>query len=99
MLIVTGTVSAHPTTFERIRELSLEHVRRSRTEPGCISHAVYVDGEEPLRLFFFERWADRAALQAHFEVPASAKFIAALRELAAHATGPDIFEVAEPANA
>ena len=99
MIIVTGTATASRETLAEMIRISLEHVRRSRTEPGCISHAVYVDGEEPLRLFFFERWADRAALQAHFEVPASAKFIAALRELAAHATGPDIFEVAEPANA
>ncbi len=95
MLIVTGTVTAHPSTIDRIREISLDHVRRSRTEPGCISHAVHVDCEEPLRLVFFERWADREALQAHFHRPESAKFVAALRELGAQATGPDIFHVAE----
>jgi quinol monooxygenase YgiN len=35
-------------------------------EPGCISHAVHVDCENPLRLVFIEQWTDRAALLAHF---------------------------------
>ena len=34
------------------------HVRRSRTEPGCLFHAVHRDVEEPLRLVFVERWVD-----------------------------------------
>ena len=71
MIVVTGSVTAREDSFDQMRELSLEHVRRSRTEPGCISHAVHVDCENPLRLVFFEQWADRAALLAHFSVPAS----------------------------
>jgi len=48
-------------------------VHRSRSEPGCISHAVHVDCENPLRLVFFEQWADRAALLAHFAVTCLAR--------------------------
>ena len=73
MIVVTGSVTARQDTFEEVRKLSLEHVHRSRAEPGCISHAVHVDCENPLRLVFFEQWADRAALLAHFAVPASAR--------------------------
>jgi quinol monooxygenase YgiN len=68
--------------FDEVRRLSLEHVHRSRKEPGCISHAVHVDCENPLRLVFFEQWADRAALLAHFAVPASRDFVRALQPLA-----------------
>jgi len=92
MLIVTGSVTAHADTFERLAEISLEHVRRSRQEPGCISHAVYVDCENPLRLFFFEQWAGRAALDTHFAVPAVKEFVRALRTLVAASTGPTIYE-------
>ena len=60
MIVVTGSVTARADSFDEVRKLSLEHVRRSRTEPGCISHAVHVDCENPLRLVFFEQWADRA---------------------------------------
>jgi quinol monooxygenase YgiN len=95
MLIVTGSVTAHPDTFERLVEVSLEHVRRSRTEPGCVSHAVHVDLEDPRRLFFFERWADRAALDAHFSVPATRQYVRELRTLAKASDGPAIYEAAQ----
>jgi quinol monooxygenase YgiN len=48
----------------------------------------------PLRLVFVEQWADRAALSAHFAVPASRDFVRALhrwhrrpRDLRGHKAG------------
>jgi quinol monooxygenase YgiN len=55
MIVVTGSVTARPDSFDEVRKLSLEHVHRSRGEPGCISHAVHADCENPLRLVFFEQ--------------------------------------------
>jgi len=78
MIIVTGSVHARPVALADVLRASLEHVHRSRTEPGCISHSVHVDCENPLRLVFIEQWADRAALAAHFAVPASRNFVRAL---------------------
>ena len=92
MIVVTGSVTARVDSFDEVRKLSLEHVRRSRTEPGCISHAVHVDGENPLRLVFFEQWADRAALLAHFAVPASRDFVRSLQALAESATTIELYE-------
>jgi len=92
MIIVTGSIVARPDTFDQVLALSLEHVHRSRKEPGCLSHAVYRDTENPLRLVFVEEWADRAALQTHFEVPASGGFIRAVRALASELSPIDIFE-------
>jgi len=74
MLIVLGSVLARSDTVEEVQRLSREHVRRSRMEPGCLSHAVQVDLDDPLRLVFVERWADWNALRAHFRVPASVAF-------------------------
>jgi quinol monooxygenase YgiN len=71
MILVTGSVTAREDSFDEILRLSQEHVNRSRAEPGCIAHAVHVDCENPLRLVFFERWADRDALLKHFALPAS----------------------------
>jgi quinol monooxygenase YgiN len=92
MIVVTGSVTARTDSFDEVRKLSLEHVRRSRTEPGCISHAVHVDCENPLRLVFFEQWADRAALLAHFAVPASRDFVRSLQALAESATTIELYE-------
>ncbi|HYW63230.1 MAG TPA: putative quinol monooxygenase [Bradyrhizobium sp.] len=92
MILVTGSVVARPETFDEVRRLSLEHVRRSRNEPGCISHAVHADCENPLRLVFVEQWEDRAALLAHFAVPASRDFVAALRPLASDIPMIEIYD-------
>ena len=95
MILVTGTILARPETLEELRRLSLEHVRRSRQEPGCLSHNVHVDCENPLRLSFVEQWSDAAALQAHFAVPASVAFVQALRPLAAAPAEMTVY-VADP---
>jgi quinol monooxygenase YgiN len=83
MIIVTGSATARSDSFEALRQASLDHVHRSRAEPGCISHAVHVDCEDSLRLVFFECWQDMARLKEHFRQPGSAEFMAAVRSLAA----------------
>jgi quinol monooxygenase YgiN len=88
MVIVTGSVRARPDNLERVVALSIEHVYRSRREPGCLLHSVHYDAEDPLRLVFLEHWADADALRAHFAVPASRAFA---HDLAMLADGsPDI---------
>ncbi|CAN5506147.1 hypothetical protein BH11PSE4_BH11PSE4_06660 [soil metagenome] len=92
MILVTGSILARDETFDEVLRLSREHVARSRLEPGCISHAVHVDCENRLRLFFFEQWADEAALRAHFAVPASKEFVKSLRDLIAETSGTRIYQ-------
>ena len=81
MIIVTGSILANADSLDKLLAISLEHTRRSRTEPGCVSHAVHQDAENLLRLVFLEEWADKAALAAHFAVPASRDFVKAAMEL------------------
>jgi len=92
VVIVTGSVEARVDTFDRVLELSLAHVRRSRTEPGCMVHSVLRDVEQPLRLVFLEQWVDTDALRAHFGVPASGAFVAQLAALAASPPEMAIFD-------
>jgi quinol monooxygenase YgiN len=93
MILVTGSMTAREDSIQEARRLSLEHVHRSRKEPGCL-HAVHIDCENPYRLVFIEQWADRAALSAHFALPASRDFVRALRPLAAAATTLEIYDAA-----
>ena len=95
MLIVTGTVTARPETFDELLRAALDHVARSRVEAGCLSHSVYADCENPLRLFFFEQWADRPALDTHFAQTGSHAFMRAVRELAARSSDVQIFPITE----
>lgn len=91
MIIVTGSVVAKPETFDEMKQLAIEHVERSRKEPGCLSHDVHVDCQNPMRLFFFEKWESDAAIQAHFALPASRNVVKRLRELADQAGSPEVF--------
>ncbi len=95
MLIVTGSIAARADTFEALRLASLEHVARSLAEPGCLEHGVAVDAQDDLRLVFFERWSDRAALDAHFKVPASRAFAAEAGRLAARPPNLAIYDASQ----
>jgi quinol monooxygenase YgiN len=52
---------------------------------------VHRDVENPDRIFFFEQWADRKSLDAHFQVPALGEFVRRVEELAAEPPSLTIF--------
>lgn len=95
MIIITGTVQAKPESLDQLLEASLEHVHRSRTEPGCISHGVHRDVEDDHRLVFVEQWADLDAVRRHFAVPASGAFVNSLATLTTEPPSIEIY-AAEP---
>lgn len=90
MIIVTGSLTARPETLDALLELSLEHVRRSRGEPGCILHSVQRDAEDSYRLVFFEKWRDLESLRVHFA--RSGDFVRRAAELTAAPGTLEIFE-------
>jgi quinol monooxygenase YgiN len=92
MIIVTGSVTARPDAFETLLDASLAHVARSRLERGCISHSVQTDCENPLRLFFFERWTDTAKLKVRFRQPGTTEFMAAVRAGAAATEAVEVYQ-------
>jgi quinol monooxygenase YgiN len=96
VIIVKGSVVVRPKDLDQAVEIALEHVRRSRAEPGCLLHSVHQDVENPDRLVFLEHWADRAALDAHFAVPASADFVRRISALATEPPSIEVHETVEP---
>lgn len=95
MIIVIGTAKARPETFDEMRRLALEHVQRSRQEPGCVSHDVAVDAMEPLQLTFTERWSDPGSLATHFRVDASRQFAKTLTTLGAEPPQMSMYQAEE----
>ncbi len=91
IIIVTGSVTARPDSFDALLAASIAHVARSRSEVGCLSHEVGRSAEAPLQLLFVERWTDREALARHFAQPGSRSFVASVRQLAAGMSGMEIY--------
>ena len=92
MIIVTGSFTAKADRIEEALALSIEHVRRSRRENGCMLHGVHRDAENPNRLVFVEQWIDQAALAEHFAVPASRSFVRAVTAIAVEAPTISIYD-------
>jgi quinol monooxygenase YgiN len=97
MIIITGSVTGTAETIDDLLATSLEHVRRSCAEPGCISHAVHRDVENQVRLVFFEQWESADAVRAHFAVPASGQFVRTATALASSPPSLELF-TATPAS-
>ena len=92
MIIVTGSVHARPDKLDEVLAASLEHVHRSRTEPGCLLHSVHQNVEDPTVVVFVEHWQDRDALTAHFAVPDSNTFVKTLAALTVERPTMEIYE-------
>jgi quinol monooxygenase YgiN len=92
MMIITGNLLIKQGCMEKALVASQKHVAHSRTEPGCISHAVFQDSENPLRLFFFEQWEDQAAIDTHFALPSSQRFVNSVTTLVSAAPNLHIFK-------
>ena len=95
MIIVTGSVTARADSLDSLRQASIDHVHRSLAEDGCLYHSVQADCENPLRLFFYERWRDMAALKLHFTQPGTATLLAAIRDHAASSEPVTMYEASE----
>ena len=95
MIIITDSVLTNADNRATIEAESVTHCRRSRAEPGCIAHNVHADCENPDRLVFVEKWADAAALLAHFAVPESGAFVKAISALSSEPPSMEIYGAEE----
>lgn len=66
MILITATVQIKPEFWAEAIALAQDHVEKSRTEPGCISHNWYQHPEQEHTLFFYEQWQDQESINSHF---------------------------------
>jgi quinol monooxygenase YgiN len=78
MIVVQGEARFHPDDMAMLRESAASMVADTRAEAGCIAYAFAEDVLDPGVVHIAERWADEAALGAHFATPHMARFNAAL---------------------
>jgi quinol monooxygenase YgiN len=65
VLIVAGQFQLDPADRDRFLKEREDTMRRSRSEPGCITYVFSADPLEPGMVHLFERWESKSALADH----------------------------------
>ncbi|USI73767.1 putative quinol monooxygenase [Sphingomonas morindae] len=68
-LDLVATLVARPGQEDALADALRAIIPAVREEPGCLAYSMYVDRDDPRRIVMIERWADRAALDAHEAAP------------------------------
>jgi len=98
VIYVVATLTVKPETRAEFIAAATACIKETRKEPGNIAYDLHESVTDPAKMVFVEQWADRAALGAHFAVPASRDFVRALKSLAAGASTIEIFDAARVEN-
>jgi quinol monooxygenase YgiN len=81
MIILMARVKVRPERMLEATALSQQHATLSRSESGCVSHAVYKDSEYENQLVFVQEWESEQSVATHLALPSSAQFVDALLNL------------------
>jgi quinol monooxygenase YgiN len=65
IVIVQGVFSVDPNERDRFVEASVEAMRSSRQEDGCLEYVIAADPLDPERAVLSERWESMDHLQQH----------------------------------
>ncbi len=68
-VVVVATLRVREGAEEEGMAVLRELVERSQPEEGCLGYAVHRAADDPRTVVLVERWASRAALDAHFQQP------------------------------
>jgi len=66
---VIAEINAKPGSEGALRDLLVPFAKSSRKEPGCLVYTLMEVIAEPGRFLTFERWTNKAALEAHMITP------------------------------
>ncbi|MBL8482690.1 MAG: antibiotic biosynthesis monooxygenase [Rhodocyclaceae bacterium] len=66
-LVVTARITAKPDCADALEQAMRVLVEATRREAGCLAYELYRHTELPEQFLFHEQWADRAALEAHWQ--------------------------------
>jgi quinol monooxygenase YgiN len=93
-VLLAGRFAAKSGRRAELIDLSTGMFASARAEAGCISYDFYEEIGRAEHFLFFERWRDKAALDAHFATPQFAAFGRAFPDLIQGEADIRVFAVA-----
>ena len=94
MVLVIGRVECGAENREELVGLMEKMQEDSRGEEGCLRYGFFAAVEDPNSFVAVEEWADREALDAHFQQPHLQEFTRGLLEVVSSQPEVAIHEVA-----
>lgn len=82
-IVLIASAKFKPESVEEAKKAALEIVAASRAEAGCINYDVHQSVEDETILFWHETWANKQAIDEHFETIAFKNFMAKVQPLLA----------------
>jgi quinol monooxygenase YgiN len=76
MIVIQGAIRVPAAKLAQARPVMQGLVRATREEDGCIAYHFAEDVSEPGLIVIAETWRDQAALDAHFNSPHFAAWVA-----------------------
>jgi len=74
MVIITALFIVKPGKETEFEVLAKSMVEKVQAEPGAMEYTLHKGAENPRIYFFYERYADQAACEAHMATPYLAQF-------------------------
>ncbi len=79
MIIVLARAEFEPSRLDELQPALDAMMRSTWEESGCLSYSMAIESREQGICTIVERWADEAALKAHFKEPHMAAFQVAIK--------------------
>lgn len=94
MVTVAGSIPVKPECREAAVAACAVMAAATKPEAGCLMYDFYCDLADPCRLFVFEEWESRAALDVHTATPHMAAFVAAIGACLSGDLAVTVYEIA-----
>ncbi len=94
-VVVVATLEAKPGREAELKQLLQSLLEPTRREAGCMQYDLHVSADQPTKFLFYEIWASREALEAHFQSPHLTAALPRAGELCAVEPGIQFWEKVE----
>lgn len=82
-IVLVARLKVKPDKIEEAKAAALAIVEPSRKEEGCINYDVHQSIEDPTVFVWHETWADKAAIDEHFDKTYFIEFAQVVQRVAA----------------
>jgi quinol monooxygenase YgiN len=83
IIVLIARLKVKADKVDEAKSAALKIVANSRSEQGCINYNIHQSIEDETVFFWYETWANKAAIDKHFSTPHFQGFFKVVEQVAA----------------